>query len=174
MIEILRLSHRLKRDVRVSTHCALASRALGASKIYYSGQHDSSYEDSVNKIVSNWGGDFTIEYVKNPIELIKAKKRENYLVVHLTCYGLELNKEIVKIRKNKKILVVVGSEKVPPEIYHLADINLSIGNTPHSEISALSIFLYEFFGKDILNKNFKNAKIKIIPSKIGKRVIKSS
>src|SRR3989344_293086 len=159
MIEILRLSHRLKRDVRVSTHCALASRALGASKIYYSGQHDSSYEDSVNKIVSNWGGDFTIEYVKNPIELIKAKKKENYFVVHLTCYGLELNKEISKIRRNKKILVIIGSEKVPPEIYHLADVNLSVSSQPHSEIAALSLFLHEYFHGKELNLKFSNAKI---------------
>lgn len=170
MIEILRLSHRLKRDVRVSTHCALASRALGASKLYYSGQHDSSYEDSVNSIVKNWGGNFSIEYVKDPVSLIKSKK--DYFVVHLTVYGLQLKKEISKIRKKKKILVIVGSEKVPPEIYNLADVNLSIGNTPHSEISALSIFLYEYFGKDILNKSFENAKIKVIPSKIGKKVIK--
>ena len=172
MIEVLRLSHRLKRDVRVSTHCALASRALGASKIYYSGQHDSSYEDSVSKIVSNWGGDFTIEYVKNPVELIKSKKRENYFVVHLTCYGLELNKEISKIRRNKKILVVVGSEKVPPEIYHLADVNLSVTNQPHSEVSSLAIFLHEYFQGKEMNLKFSNAKIIVKPSKIGKNVVK--
>ena len=172
MIEVLRLSHRLKRDVRVSTHCALSSRALGASKIYYSGQHDSSYEDSVSKIVSNWGGDFTIEYVKNPVELIKSKKRENYFVVHLTCYGLELNKEISKIRRNKKILVVVGSEKVPPEIYHLADVNLSVTNQPHSEVSSLAIFLHEYFQGKEMNLKFSDAKITVKPSKIGKIVIK--
>src|SRR3989344_4480970 len=159
MIEVLRLSHRLKRDVRVSTHCALASRALGASKLYYSGQHDSSYEDSVSKIVSNFGGDFTIEYVKNPTELIKDKKKENYFVVHLTCYGLELNKEISKIRRNKKILVIVGSEKVPPEIYHLADVNLSVTNQPHSEVSSLAIFLHEYFQGKEMNLKFSDAKI---------------
>ena len=172
MIEVLRLSHRLKRDVRVSTHCALVSRALGASKIYYSGQHDSSYEDSVSKIVSNWGGDFTIEYVKNPVELIKSKKRENYFIVHLTCYGLELQKEISKIRRNKKILVIIGSEKVPPEVYHLADVNLSVTSQPHSEIAALSLFLHEYFQGKEMNLKFKNAKITVKPAKIGKIVIK--
>ena len=37
MIVVLRLGHRLKRDERLSTHVGLASRALGADKIIYSG-----------------------------------------------------------------------------------------------------------------------------------------
>ena len=45
IIEVLRLSHRIRRDVRLSTHVALTARAFGASKIYYSGQHDSSLEN---------------------------------------------------------------------------------------------------------------------------------
>jgi len=169
MIQILRLSHRLRRDIRVSTHVALSSRALGASKLYYSGQHDSSYEDSVNKISKRFGGQFTIEYVKDPIALIKSKK--DYFIVHLTVYGLQIQKEIQKIRKKKKILVIVGSEKVPPEIYNLADVNLSVSSQPHSEISSLAIFLHEYYEGKELEKKFKG-KVEIKPSKIGKKVVK--
>ncbi|MCL2143761.1 MAG: tRNA (cytidine(56)-2'-O)-methyltransferase, partial [Methanomassiliicoccaceae archaeon] len=41
------------------------------------------------------------------------------------------------------MLVIVGAEKVPPEVYERSDHNISVGNQPHSEIAALSIFLYE-------------------------------
>jgi len=170
MVEILRLSHRIKRDKRLSSHVALASRTFGANKIYYSGQHDSSLEESINKIVDRWGGPFSIEYVKKPLTLIKHKKKNNFFIVHLTCYGLELKKEIPKIRKKKNILVIVGSEKVPPEIYEISNLNLSISNQPHSEVSALAIFLHEYFQGKELKKQFRNAKLKIIPKEKGKSV----
>ncbi len=170
MIQVLRLSHRLRRDPRISTHVALVARAFGASKIYYSGQHDSSLEDSVNKITKHWGGPFEIEYIKDYLNLIKNKKKKGFYIVHLTCYGLELQKEIQKIREKKNILVVVGSEKVPPEIYKLADLNLSISSQPHSEVSSLSTFLYEYFNRKF--PTFKNLKIKIIPQPHGKKTTK--
>mgnify|MGYP001288702789 CR=1 FL=1 len=170
MIEILRLSHRIRRDKRLSSHVALASRAFGANKVYYSGQHDSSLENSINKIVKRWGNHFSIEYIKSPLNLIKQKKKNSFFIIHLTCYGLELKKEIQKIRKKKKILVVVGSEKVPPEIYKISDLNLSISNQPHSEVSALAIFLHEYFQGKELTKQFKNAKLKVIPKGKGKLV----
>ena len=37
MIVVLRLGHRIGRDARISTHCGLVARALGANKIIYSG-----------------------------------------------------------------------------------------------------------------------------------------
>ena len=77
MIEILRLSHRIRRDPRISTHVALVARAFGADKIYYSGDHDLALEDSVNKIVKQWGSNFQIEYIKDPIKLIKSTKSKN-------------------------------------------------------------------------------------------------
>ena len=131
-IEILRLSHRLRRDPRLSTHVALTSRAFGADKIYYSGQHDSSLETSVNKLK------FPIEYIKSPIKLIKEKK--NFTIVHLTIKG-EDYKKIIPQLKNKNLLIIVGGEKVPPEYYKLADYNISIKKMPHSEVSALAVFL---------------------------------
>src|SRR3989344_4286837 len=129
-IEVLRLSHRIQRDPRLSTHVSLTSRAFLASKLFYSGNKDSSLENSINKVTQQFGGDFEIEYVKDPIKLIKEKKKESYLVVHLTVYGLTLPSTLFKIKKSSKILVIVGGEKVPPEIFELSDFNISITSQP--------------------------------------------
>ena len=137
-IEILRLSHRIRRDPRISTHVALVSRAFGADKIYYSGDHDSSLENSVNKIVKQWGGSFKIEYIKDPLKLIKSSKSK---IINLSMYGLPLENEISKIKKHKDLLIIVGSEKVPIEIYKLSDYNISVTQQPHSEVSSLAILL---------------------------------
>lgn len=171
-IEVLRLSHRIQRDPRLSTHVSLTSRAFLASKLFYSGNKDSSLEISINKVTQQFGGDFEIEYIKDPIKLIKEKKKENYLVVHLTVYGLTLPSTLSKIKKSSKILVIVGGEKVPPEIFQLSDFNISITSQPISEVSALAVLLHELNDGKELTFNFKNAKTQIIPSIKGKNVKK--
>ena len=163
MIEILRLNHRVARDKRISTHLALTSRALSTEKVYYSGQKDKSLEESVNKITERFGGPFTIKHISSPIKLIKEKKKEGYTIIHLTVYGLEFDSVKSKI-KNKKMLVIVGGEKVEGEYYHLADYNLSVGNQPHSELGALAIFLHTY--SEIKTK-FKN---EIEPCERGKLI----
>ena len=168
-IEILRLSHRIRRDPRLSTHVALTARAFLANRLYYSGDKDSSLEETVNKVTEQFGGDFEINYVKDSISLIKEKKNENYLIVHLTVYGLIINSVLEKIKNNKKILIIVGGEKVQPEIFQISDYNISITNQPISEVSALAVFLHELVrGKEITTE-FKNAKIKVLPSFRGKK-----
>jgi len=162
MIEILRLSHRIRRDPRISTHVALVSRAFGADKIYYSGDHDSSLENSINKIVKQWGGSFKIEYIKDPLKLIKSSKSK---IIHLSMYGLPLENEISKIKKHKDLLIIVGSEKVPIEIYKLSNYNISITLQPHSEVSSLAILLEKLN----LKPKFENPKIKVIPQEFGKK-----
>ena len=87
MIEVLRLGHRISRDKRISTHVALVARSFGASKIYYTGQKDKSYEESVKRISREFGGEFEIEYVKKFDNLFKVKT-----VVHLTMYGEDFRK----------------------------------------------------------------------------------
>lgn len=167
-IEILRLSHRLPRDCRISTHCALVSRAFGANKLYYSGMHDSSLEESVLKIVEKFGGPFDIEYVKNDEKFVKEKKKEGYFIVHLTMYGMPFEKECRKIKKgHKKVLVIVGGEKVEGSFYELADYNIAVGSQPHSEVAALALVLNELHGE---KKDFEKAKIKVNPSRKGKDV----
>jgi len=145
------------------------SRALGANKLYYSGQKDSSMDESVCKIVKDFGGNFNVEYIKDYIHLIESKKKNGFKVIHLTAYGQGL-KSFSKT-KGEDIFVIVGGEKVPKEVFDLVDYNLAITNQPHSEVSALGIFLYEYQGSKILTKDFKNFKLKIIPQKNGKKVL---
>ncbi len=89
-------------------------------------------------------------------------------------YGLQINKVIEEVKSlEQKILVVIGAEKVPKEIYFLADYNISIGNQPHSEIAALAIFLDRLFEGKQFDKGFSDGKMKIIPAVKGKNVIRS-
>lgn len=182
LIEVLRLSHRLPRDERISSHVGLVSRAFGADRIYYSGQKDSSLEESIKRVCEAWGerknkGEsdenasphFSIEYVEKPSALIKQKKRDGFVVVHLTMYGLKIRDVTNDITKNQKILVVVGSEQVPPEIYELADFNVSVTNQPHSEVAALAITLDRIVGGKEEDFEFCG-KIKIVPSEKRKKI----
>lgn len=172
-IAVLRLGHRIQRDKRVTTHVALVARAMGCLKFIYSGQKDSKMENSVKKIVENWGGQFEVEYVKNWSNHIKNWKKHGK-VVHLTVYGMPVQDKIKKARNFSDMLIVVGGEKVPPEVYQLADFNIAITNQPHSEVSSLCLFLDYYFEGEEIKKEFKNAKIKVIPQKAGKKVIRLS
>jgi len=168
MIEVLRLGHRISRDKRLTSHVALTSRAFSADKIYYSGQKDGNFENSVNKIVKDFGGKFEVEYVKDALKLVKSK--ENFKVVHLTVYGLPIQDKIKEIRKFENLFIIVGGEKVPIEFYDLSNYNISVVSQPHSEVAALAIFLdYYFEGKE-LRRKFKGGK-EIIPREKGKKVI---
>lgn len=175
MLIILRLGHRLPRDERVTTHVALVSRAFGADGIIYSGQHDSSFEKSINKIVANWGGKFNVQYAKNALKLVKELKKNGYSIIHLTMYGIPVPEKIEEIKKNKKILVIIGAEQVPREFYEIADYNISVTNQPHSEVAALAITLDRLMeGKELtreFSEKFKG-KIKIEPHPFYKKIIK--
>ena len=167
-IEVLRIGQRVVRDDRVTTHVALVARALGASKIYMN-EVDPEIESTIQKINETWGGNFEIEFFSNWKDIINMK-RNDYKIIHLTMYGENINKIYSKIQKEEKILVVVGAEKVPREIYDKSDYNVSIGTQPHSEISALAILLDRIQGGEQFNKKFPNSKRVIIPSNDGKNV----
>ena len=164
-IHTLRLSHRLPRDERISTHVAMVARAFGAKGMTYTGQHDSSLEESLNKICGNWGGSFPVTHEKSYKKVISNYKKQGFEIIHLTMYGTPVQ----KMKKPKKALVIVGSEQVPADVYHLADQNISVTNQPHSEVAALAIALDRLNG---MAHEFKG-KIKIMPSKSGKHVVKT-
>ncbi len=178
MVEIVvfRYGHRLERDKRTTTHCALVARVLGAKEIIYTGEEDPSVEDSVLEINKKWGSNFKISFVKDwENELKKLKKK--FTIIHLTMYGLDLNDFLEEFKKQKTklkkdIIIVIGSQKVPTEVYQLADYNVSVTNQPHSEIAALTILLDRLnpnaLTKDFQDNNFKKAKIKITPCNKGK------
>ncbi len=165
MISILRLGHRIERDKRITTHVALVSRTFGADKILVSTK-DLSLEKSVNSVISRFGGNFEIYTGLNWRRVIDEFKGT---IVHLTMYGLPLNEVIDQIPREKDLLVVVGSEKVPREVYDKADFNVAVTNQPHSEVSALAIFLDKYHNGAELNFKF-NGEYRVIPTKKGKNL----
>jgi len=171
-VTILRLGHRPFRDKRITTHCALVSRAFGAERFCYSGVQDNEVVEVVKKVRERWGGDFKMEYVDQPLAFAKNFKESGGVVIHLTMYGENITDKIKDIKgiSVKNLLLIVGGSKVPREYYEVADYNIAIGNQPHSEVSALAIFLY-MLNNDCLNLEFENRKIKIIPSNNNKKVI---
>ena len=170
MIEVVRLSHRLPRDIRITTHCALTARAFGATKFIYGGQKDKGCEMSVTRVTEEFGGPFEIIYEKNIVRYLKEKKKEGYHLVHLTMYGLPIEKKIQKIRQHKNILFIIGGERVEGEIYHLAHDNIAVTQQPHSEVMAIGYALDYYSNRKMLNKKFTKAKKEIIPQERGKKI----
>ncbi|MEM4389333.1 MAG: tRNA (cytidine(56)-2'-O)-methyltransferase [Candidatus Micrarchaeia archaeon] len=170
-VTVLRLGHRIRRDARLTTHVALVARAFGADACIVAGDTDSELIDRVMGLVKKWGGSFEIRQEKNWKKTVQDFKKMGYCVVHLTMYGERINERIAELRKRARVLVVVGSEKVPAEMYELADYNISVTNQPHSEVAALAVFLHEFFEGRELEKEFPGAAIAIVPSARGKRVV---
>ena len=169
-IEVLRIGTRLVRDDRVTTHVTLVSRAFGASKIYMYDENP-EIKDTISKVNKMWGSDFNVEIIENWKDVIKLKKKESFKIVHLTMYGENINTIQDEIRKEEKILIIVGAEKVPREVYDLADYNIAIGNQPHSEISALAILLDRILQGQHLMKAYPGGEREIIPTKKGKNVV---
>ncbi|HLD58405.1 MAG TPA: tRNA (cytidine(56)-2'-O)-methyltransferase [archaeon] len=170
-IVILRYGHRDIRDYRVTSHCALVARAFGAQKIIIEGNEDAQIRKTVFGVNKNWGSNFEIEFTDSWKKTLQEYKKKKFFSIHLTMYGLPLEKCTAKIRKQKKILVIIGSQKVETEVYHKADANISVTQQPHSEIAALAVALdWAQKGKE-LGKKFKNAKIRIVPQEKGKKVI---
>jgi tRNA (cytidine56-2'-O)-methyltransferase len=169
-IEVLRIGQRLVRDDRVTTHVALVSRSFGATKIIMQ-EVNPDIKNTISEVNRVWGGNFEVEITENWKKILKSKKNESFKIVHLTMYGESINSVLDEIRKEKKILVVVGAEKVPREVYDIADYNVAIGNQPHSEISALAVLLDRVLdGRQFLKKH-TDAKREILPTKKGKKVL---
>lgn len=169
-IEVLRIGQRLVRDDRVTTHVALVSRAFGAKKIYMN-EINPEIKETLSKVNKSWGSHFEIEYIENWRTLLKSKKTDGAKIVHLTMYGQNINSLQAKIRKEKQILIVVGAEKVPRDVYENADYNVAVGNQPHSEISALAIVLDRIQGGAQFDSKFDGGRLQIVPSEKGKQVV---
>ena len=169
IVHVLRIGHRLVRDDRVTTHAALVSRAFGAERIYMTGI-DQSVADTVTSIGKRWGGKFEVEVIEDWKKVAKQWKKDGGTIAHLTMYGVNVDKAIRPLRLKKRVLVIIGSEKVPREAYDLADYNISVGNQPHSEIAALAILLDRIFRGRQLGAKFAGGRLEIVPSEKGKTV----
>jgi len=166
MINVLRIGHRISRDKRITTHCCLVARAFGADKIIID-TIDKKIEENIKSTSKRFGGNFEIE---TGISAKKFLKQWDGTIVHLTMYGDILEKSIKNIDTKKDILIVIGAEKVPGYVYEIADFNISVGNQPHSEVSALALFLDRYTKGVWINRKF-NGNIEIIPSNTRKKVI---
>ncbi len=170
VIEVVRIGQRVVRDDRVTTHVALVARAFGANTILMT-EVNPEIKDTLKKINNTWGGDFSIEFIDNWKSVIKKKKENGFKIVHLTMYGEKINDIQSDLRKEENLVIVVGAEKVPREIFEFSDYNVGIGSQPHSEISALAILLDRIQIGSQFNRVFSGAKRKIIPAKKGKTVV---
>jgi tRNA (cytidine56-2'-O)-methyltransferase len=176
-IEVLRLGHRLPRDERISTHVALVARAFCADAVAYTGQRDGGLESSVLRLCERWGKrtlngrEFSISYEKSAAQFMKSRKREGAVIIHLTMYGIPLMERIGELKKAGRILIVVGGEAVPPEVYQLADHNISVTGQPHSEVAALAIALDRLLDGRELGKTGMGGNLEVVPSERGKRVL---
>jgi tRNA (cytidine56-2'-O)-methyltransferase len=136
-----------------------------------SGEYDQQLVKSINKAVMNWGGRFVVEYVQHWRSFLSDWKSFGK-IVHLTMYGEDVRKIIDEVRGcDSDLLVVVGSQKVPRELYELSDWNISITNQPHSEVSALAVFLHMLFKEKEFELEFERPRIRIVPSQREKRVL---
>jgi tRNA (cytidine56-2'-O)-methyltransferase len=173
-IIVLRIGHRIFRDSRVTTHVALTARALGADGIIVADREDKPLEATVRDMTKRFGGQFQINTGKKWRKVLQEWKEKGGIIVHLTAYGLPLPKTIHAIRGSPRdVMIVVGSEKMPGEMFKLADWNVSVTNQPMSEIAALAVFLDWYKEHGAFEISYPEAVVRILPSKDGKRIKRS-
>ena len=150
------------RDQRMTTHVALTARALGADEVWVD-REDAQLEARVADVVERFGGPFDI---RTGVSLRGSIRRWEGTVVHLTMYGEPLDETLPRISRNRDLLVVVGSEKVPGDLFGRAGFNIAVGNQPHSEVAALAVFLDRFLQGEGLKRRFLG-RLEVQPSARG-------
>ncbi|MDS0258761.1 tRNA (cytidine(56)-2'-O)-methyltransferase [Haloarcula sp. S1CR25-12] len=169
-VTVLRLGHRPGRDERITTHVGLTARALGADRVVLAGAA-SSRADTVVDITDRFGGPFDVETTDEPKRRIRDFAGT---VVHLTMYGepiQDVEGDIRAAHDAEPLLVVVGAEKVPFEVYERADYNVGVTNQPHSEIASLAVFLDRLYGGAELDRDWQDPDQVVVPMETGKKVI---
>ena len=169
-VAVLRLAHRPGRDDRMTTHVGLTARALGADRVVYPDNADQSRQ-TVADITGRFGGPFEVELTDSPAAVVR---QWDGVVVHLTMYGervQDVEDDVRAAHETDPILVVVGGEKVPFEVYEAADYNVGVTNQPHSEVAGLAVFLDRLFEGRELEREWADADRRVIPKATGKRVV---
>ena len=154
----------------MTTHIGLTARALGADRVLFVGDASQSAR-TVRDITDRFGGPFSAEVIEAYRPVIRDWEGS---VVHLTMYGErveDVEGDIREAHAEEPLLVVVGSEKVPFEVYEHADWNVGVTNQPHSEVAALAVFLDRLFDGRELDREWADADREVIPKKVGKRVV---
>ena len=169
-VVVLRLGHRPGRDERMPTHVGLTARALGADRLVLE-DDAAGRKETVTDITDRFGGPFEVEVTDQPLGRIRSW---DGAIAHLTMYGQpvqDLEDEIQTAHRDEPLLVVVGAEKVPFEVYERADFNVGVTNQPHSEIAALAVFLDRLFEGRELDRTWEDAEKRVVPKAAGKRVV---
>ncbi len=165
-VSVLRLGHRAGRDPRLTTHAALAARALGADRMYLH-PPDPDLAERIRSVTRRWGGTFEVVGTDDWRTLLR---QFDGTVVHLTMYGVPLDRVAPRIRPSARVLLVIGGAKVPFEIYERADYNVAVGAQPHSEVAAVALALDRLVGP-VPAGRFSGGSVRIRPSARGKRVV---
>ncbi|MGP8159452.1 MAG: tRNA (cytidine(56)-2'-O)-methyltransferase [Thermoplasmata archaeon] len=165
-VSVLRVGHRPGRDPRLTTHVALAARAFGARRMYLH-PRDDALAERIAAVTDRWGGDFAVVPVDDWKSLLRTFPGT---VVHLTMYGLPLEKNLPRLARLRRILLVVGGAKVPPELYRRAKYNVAVGHQPHSEVAAVAVTLERLLGLPLPARPGA-APQRIVPSARGKRIV---
>jgi len=169
-VAVLRYGHRPGRDDRMTTHVGLTARALGADRVLFPDNASQSAE-TVRDITSRFGGPFDVELTE---ELNATVENWDGAVVHLTMYGervQDVEGEVRDAHRDQPLLVVVGGEKVPGDVYEHADWNLAVTNQPHSEVAGLAVFLDRLFDGRELDQDYEGAERRVVPEELGKHVV---
>ncbi|AGB15892.1 hypothetical protein Halru_1278 [Halovivax ruber XH-70] len=171
-VVVCRLGHRPGRDDRMTTHVGLTARALGADRVIFPDNATDAVE-TAEDITDRFGGPFTAELVEKPAAVVRNWEGP---IAHLTMYGEPVQTVESEIRStvtegDDPLLVVVGAEKVPFEMYEQADWNVGVTNQPHSEIAGLAVFLDRLFDGDELDREWVDASRKVVPKETGKLVL---
>ena len=155
----------------MTTHVCLTARALGADGVIIADQEDKVVESTIRHVTNRFGGPFEVQSGKPWKQAIRDWKTMGGRIVHLTAYGIPLPKLLPEIQDaNMDLLIVVGSEKMPGEIFKIADWNISVTNQPMSEVAALAIFLDWFKQHQEFDHEFSKAQVQIVPSRTGKEI----
>ena len=166
---VLRLGHRPGRDNRMTTHVGLTARALGADRVVIAGDASQS-KDTIEDITDRFGGPFDVELTESHRRLLREWDGP---VVHLTMYGLPVQEVEAEVRADHgeaPLLVVVGAEKVPFDVYEAADYNVGVTNQPHSEVAGLAVFLDRLFEGRELDREWVGGTHEVVPKATGKQV----
>ena len=165
-VSVLRVGHRPGRDPRLTTHVALAARAFGARRMYLH-PRDDALAERLAAVARRWGGAFEVVPVDDWKSVLRSFPGA---VVHLTMYGLPLERALSRLGRHRAILLVVGGAKVPSELYRQATYNVAVGHQPHSEVAAVAVTLERLLG---LPKPVRpgEAPQRIVPTQRGKRVV---
>ena len=161
----------------MTTHVGLTARALGADRVIFPSNATQSKE-TVDSVTDRFGGPFVAELRDDQLAFVRDWEG---IVVHLTMYGEPVQVVQAEIRQRHRtddgttdggpLLIVVGGEKVPFELYERADYNVGVTNQPHSEVAGLAVFLDRLFEGHELDREWKDADRRVVPRKTGKEVV---